>query len=155
MIIAQDAISVLPPHQFLAYMLVPALTTWVFTTLWIEHSWIKSRNTALFQVLQCNSQHQLLLVPNNNSKSTDNTIPSLSTQSLMPHRPLSLTSSSHFKSSKSLTRTHARNSSNNNISGPPPPIIAEQQLLPSPSVKLTKIAMLKKVITTPFPYAML
>ncbi len=28
MIIAQDAIAVCPPHQFLAYMLVPAISTW-------------------------------------------------------------------------------------------------------------------------------
>lgn len=45
MIVAQDAIQVMPPHRFLAYMVVPTFTTWVLTIMWIERCWMRSRSS--------------------------------------------------------------------------------------------------------------
>ena len=59
MIIAQDAITVCPPYMFLVYMVVPAISTWIMTTLWIERCWILNRYSR-----QCSSEqsgHKMLL----------------------------------------------------------------------------------------------
>lgn len=44
MIIAEDALSVLPTYLFFLYMLVPGLMSWIVTTLWIERCWMRSRH---------------------------------------------------------------------------------------------------------------
>jgi hypothetical protein len=43
MMVAEDAIGVLPPFVFLLHMFVPTLLTWVVTTLWIERCWFRKR----------------------------------------------------------------------------------------------------------------
>ena len=44
MIVAEDAISVLPAYLFLLYMLLPSLSSWYITTLWVQRCWIQSRD---------------------------------------------------------------------------------------------------------------
>lgn len=44
MIIAEDALSVLPTYLFFLYMLLPGLLSWIVTTLWIERCWMRARN---------------------------------------------------------------------------------------------------------------
>ena len=43
MIVAEDAVNVLPPYMFLFYMLLPAVSGWLITIMWIERCWMKSR----------------------------------------------------------------------------------------------------------------
>jgi hypothetical protein len=43
MLVAEDAIDAMPPHVFLAHMLLPSLFSWVATTMWIERCWMRSR----------------------------------------------------------------------------------------------------------------
>jgi hypothetical protein len=43
MLVAEDAIDAMPPHVFLAHMLLPSLFAWVATTMWIERCWMRSR----------------------------------------------------------------------------------------------------------------
>lgn len=44
MIVAQDAIDVLPPYKFLLYMILPAVITFYITISWIEREWYRNRN---------------------------------------------------------------------------------------------------------------
>lgn len=44
MIIAGDAIDVLSPLKFLGYMLIPAIVSWIMTTMWIERCWMDSKS---------------------------------------------------------------------------------------------------------------
>jgi hypothetical protein len=43
MIVAGDAIDVMPPYLFFLYMLLPAVFSWLLTTLWIQRCWMRSR----------------------------------------------------------------------------------------------------------------
>lgn len=42
-LIADDAIGVLPPAIFLLHMLLPTLFTWIVTTMWVERCWLRFR----------------------------------------------------------------------------------------------------------------
>lgn len=44
MIVAQDSIEVLPAYLFLLYMLLPAVSAWFITTMWVQRCWMKSRS---------------------------------------------------------------------------------------------------------------
>lgn len=46
MIVASDAIDVMPPIVFFIYMLLPATISWVATIAWIQRCWLRSRNEA-------------------------------------------------------------------------------------------------------------
>jgi len=43
MIVAEDATHVMPPVDFLAYMLAPSLLSWVATTFVIQRFWLASK----------------------------------------------------------------------------------------------------------------
>jgi Na+/H+ antiporter NhaD/arsenite permease-like protein len=43
MIVAADAVSVMPPYMFLGYMMIPSLASWFITSFYLEHCWWKSR----------------------------------------------------------------------------------------------------------------
>lgn len=43
MIVSQDAVGVMPPYLFLAYMLLPSLSGWLITLLWIQRCWMRMR----------------------------------------------------------------------------------------------------------------
>lgn len=43
MIVADDAIGVLPSYKFLMYMLLPAVSSWLITTFWIQRCWLKKK----------------------------------------------------------------------------------------------------------------
>ena len=44
MIVASDSLDVLPPYQFLAYMLLPSLGAWALTTHCIQWHWLAARD---------------------------------------------------------------------------------------------------------------
>lgn len=43
MIVSQDAVGVMPPYLFLAYMLLPSVGGWLMTLLWIQRCWMRMR----------------------------------------------------------------------------------------------------------------
>lgn len=49
MIVSQDAVSVMPPYLFLAYMLLPSLSGWLMTLLWIQRCWMRKREELCLQ----------------------------------------------------------------------------------------------------------
>lgn len=53
MLVSQDSMSVLPPHMFFAYQLLPTVTSWILTTCWIAYFWQKERQSALSTVSIC------------------------------------------------------------------------------------------------------
>ena len=46
MIVAEDSIDVLPAYLFLLYMLLPSISSWFITIMWIQRCWMKSREQA-------------------------------------------------------------------------------------------------------------
>eukprot|EP00607_Mallomonas_marina_P009506 CAMPEP_0182419086 /NCGR_PEP_ID=MMETSP1167-20130531/3486_1 /TAXON_ID=2988 /ORGANISM="Mallomonas Sp, Strain CCMP3275" /LENGTH=502 /DNA_ID=CAMNT_0024593705 /DNA_START=485 /DNA_END=1993 /DNA_ORIENTATION=+ len=46
MIVGEDAAEVLPPYIFLLYMILPAISGWLITIMWVERCWMKSRITS-------------------------------------------------------------------------------------------------------------
>ena len=44
MIVASDSLDVLPPYQFLAYMLLPSIASWALTTHCIQWYWLSARD---------------------------------------------------------------------------------------------------------------
>lgn len=49
MIVSQDAVSVMPPYLFLGYMLLPSLSAWLMTLLWIQRCWMRMREELSLQ----------------------------------------------------------------------------------------------------------
>jgi hypothetical protein len=47
MIVSQDAIGVMPPYLFLFYMLLPSISSWLITILYIQRCWNLSRSNLL------------------------------------------------------------------------------------------------------------
>jgi hypothetical protein len=45
MMVAEDAIGVMPPYLFLLHMLVPSIFAWMATTMWIQRCWVRSRGS--------------------------------------------------------------------------------------------------------------
>jgi hypothetical protein len=43
MIVSQDAIQVMPPYLFLFYMILPSISSWLITMLYIQRCWFKER----------------------------------------------------------------------------------------------------------------
>ena len=63
MIVAEDAVNVLPPYMFLMYMLLPAISGWLITIMWIERCWMRSRTPGLadsFFEMATNAYPQIL-----------------------------------------------------------------------------------------------
>jgi Na+/H+ antiporter NhaD/arsenite permease-like protein len=43
MIVADDSIEVLPSYKFFIYMMLPAVSSWLITTMWIQRCWLKKK----------------------------------------------------------------------------------------------------------------
>jgi len=73
MIIAEDALAVLPTYMFFLYMLVPGILSWIITILWVERCWIRSRHMnkrlpSVFNSMELTNRHHAVSNPMNSSE---------------------------------------------------------------------------------------
>lgn len=153
MIVAEDAIDVLPSYLFFLYMFVPAVGSWLVTILWVERCWMKSRHMnqrlpSMYNVSEGKNRHMALspysgsehgLVDSSSSQSGHD-LESSSTMS-----PLSL-DSDHTKNTGKAPTLDPHVGIYNHMP-------SSSARIMDPSVPITK--KISRIVTSPFPYGVL
>jgi di/tricarboxylate transporter len=130
MIVAEDAIEVLPSYLFFLYMLVPSVLSWLLTTFWIERCWMKSRFL-------------------------NQRMPSIFNVTELTNRPYALNplnSSTHSASDLEISSAH----SDSKITGSLDPNAGLYNHMPTAGAPEGGVARkISRIVNSPFPYGVL
>lgn len=168
MIVADDSIGVLPSYKFLLYMFVPAVTSWLITTMWIQRCWlntkmsnlkakqeasfIHSMTSTLYNPLSANGDLENSMRIDNEMTGAEKGIASkLSTANLAP---------ASVVPDLNLTSCCVADASIDNVFSPQSPTKRGSALSPSPRKRRQKkesqaVNNLIHVVSSPFPYMVL
>ena len=157
MIVSQDAIGVMPPYLFLAYMILPSLSTWLITLLWIQRCWMRKREDLCLQrrhkgghisvsgnpMIDSSSAHSISTEMDERTIELANTD---SERALMLQEAINERRKRHKKKPLDLVIFNKKSSDANDFAMTPNDMKPKEQTI------MKKVA---KIIVSPFPYAMM
>lgn len=155
MIVSQDAVGVMPPYLFLAYMLLPSVSGWLMTLLWVQRCWMRNREDLSLQRRGKNGHFAVSSNPmidsSGHSITTDMDEKTIEMANVDTERAMMLQAAinerrkRHKKNPLDLV-VFSKKSSDSNDFG------LELEKTPKKQTIMKKVA---KIIVSPFPYAMM